>query len=1366
MLTTTLQLITTAIIGQYTFGNALPTPEDHLKAPPGEKRVTLIMDTSGSMMWGDEPQPCPWWYLNHNINGGNMNKNEQMKAAAIGCTSATDGFLDTWASQIDFAITGFGYLNGSPVRQLMGGNFTRDLGTLEATILNLEATGSTPLQWGILEGGKLHNDYWGAPPPSENVFECDQHFNVVMTDGQPNDCGGGCTTPLYNHVPCGAPTAFVPQTFPPQPHLAFCVVPGQCDVVGAANYYYTGPESPDAVCYAGSNGTPCTSDAQCTATGEECIAGYCGGVSGNQNITTYTIGFGTDVDAPLLRAIAAAGGGSYYAARNASQLSAAFNEILNRIVNRTGRFTPPTITSEGVYVGNDSYSASFKAVPGKPWIGNVKAHCVVPDLLDNGVYEHANTNDDCLFIHPDPPIGYQGNPGTYLETNAQPDDRFSTSTSFEADEGGVGFRILEDYYNGQIPFYNAGGDPGAFADQFGSRTNPRAFFDNTRPIAQRRILTWTDGSGYRDVYTLTDTEMVASGCHRTRLLSYLYGYDPDTVDCELNQPTALNVWPLGATVNAYPTILRWQDDCTSAPGACLLAVNMDDGGVHFFDTANGHEWSVVIPKELFNPGTTANYPLASILDQPTRDLARRPFLNGPMFRLHEDRNLNGIIDGSESAYLVFSLGQGGAGYYFMDVTTPFRVPSSAANPIFPLTATPGTWTENMRNAVAKPYIGRVRYSSLTQPVATAVIPSGQVWYQDRPDEPFNTPAVGLAPSFDTSDPSSLTFVGCPAFALQNRLDSAATGFDLCTEGYPLLFGIPVGNIDVGIAGGCGVDGDDYRSPPLWYHEGTDTNGTPAGAIGRFTFPVFDLDDGGDPNNPADYVVLEDLEGNELTPRLSGTRARLIPLSAPFVWEVWLTQRPFVLRIHVDGECNPNHGVLFGGFHYAKDRLFRACGGGDPCAACDVNDNGNCTSSPGECNAGSAQSVIQACQACDNDGNGNCTGGECGRFNDASCGVHNPYVAFVDLARINGPSLASGAAAQRFANRTVEGSSPLMFTRTCPAGYGGRCLHAGSPRGAAVVGTADLAFMTCPITAEVRAYEEGGVARAFYVGDQCGQMWKFWTDNGGDDWNAKRIFVVNEGLGTTAVNAESRVFRRFDRPVDLVISQCKGNRSIGVYFGTGNTSRPAQLDNLELPASQAASITAVPGARQPTRVVNHNIVGAFFDSGQWDDDLPPPTLSNFQDVTPLNATEFPQPFLTANEGWYFALNDDEQMLRDPLVFQGVAFYKTNQGIVQTTTCRPGRTRDRVYAVNNCTSLPAERRNYLNAAGNNITPTTEMGGRMQWSGEQDIGGNLLLYVPPEGPPIVSVSDTSGGSRANIVIPPRNARSLELLWRWRVF
>jgi hypothetical protein len=1344
MLTTTLTLITSATIGQFFFGNPLPLDTDHLKAPPGEKRVMLIMDVSGSMLGDDRYLSCAWFDnpaahggIPYNTGSPGMNKNEQMKAAAVGCLNGTDGFLDQWVEQVDFAITGFGYSFPPYVRPVLG--FTRNLTALENAVLALPAEGMTPMQLGILTGGRGHSQEENGTPVWDNsdvgVNACDQHFNIIMTDGIPNDCSGDCDytdNGGFSHVPCGAGQAFAPIDTGAA-HYSQCVDRLNCDVVGAADYYRDTAELPDAVC----------------------------SLDENQNITTFTIGFGSagDINEDLMRATAQVGGGRYYYAANATQLASAFNEIINAIVTRTGRFTTPSVNLEGLYVGNDAYSASFKAVAGKPWLGNLKAHCVVPTLLATGEYATGGPEDTCIFIHRTPPLGYTGNPRTYLATNATPVDRFSSTNSLEADIGGTGWRILNDYFGNQAPGWDGRTTPTGSAnpDNFAATFGP----SYTDFFSRRTILTWTSPtSGYVEAHTLDHLQMMAGGCERVRLMSYLHGYDPFTVDCDHAsgpRPTALNVWPLGASVNAHPTIIAWNSDCTAGPNRCVVALNMDDGGIHFFDTFNGHEHSVVIPRELFIPGTTANYPLSTVMDQPNAELTRRPFIDGPMFRLHDDRNGNGIIDSTEDAFLVFGLGHGGAGYYFMDISNAFStngegqlVPDND-NPIYPLTSQVGLWTEDLRNTLSAPYVGRVRYNSSTSPALSAVFGSGHVWQNDRPGEQVNRPAIGVRPAMDPFAPGDDVRrpITCDQLMASNGIPtdpgmSNASVFDFCREGVVT----PIPNLlgyDIGIAQTClGTDPDGYDMVigPLWYNEGVFPFNQTAGALGEITFGSFSLDPTIDANGQYDYVVLEDADQNELTPRLTGNQG------ANFTWNVWVASRPLFLRIHVDGRCTAGYtGVSISGLRWMADRILGGCGGGNPCTPCDTGNNNNCTGA--ECNPPQTREVLQACQRCDTDNNGNCSSSECGWANGGSCGEHNPFVAFVNMSKIN------GATPQAFTG-TEDGSAELLFTRECPSTFAGRCYDASSPTEVGAVGTADLQFMYCPIVAEVRAYEEGGVARAFYVGDQCGQMWKMWTDTNGDSWSAKRLFAVND-LATA--NVTSKDVRRFDRPVSVVVSQCRGDRSVGLYFGTGNTARPAALDNLD--GQDAAFVTMPPASTiigNRARVRNHDVVGVFFDSGQWNTGASR-TLADLQNITPNTAVEPAQLYNIGYDGWFWALNDDEQMLRDPLVFQGIAYFKTNAGDPSnaTTICRPGVTIDRVYAVDNCTSAPSD------PSGPGVGTGVS---REAWSGSQDIGGNMMVYTPKEGPPIVSVVDvTNGSAPANVITPRINARSLQMQMWWRL-
>ncbi|MCK6545824.1 hypothetical protein L6R52_08145 [Myxococcota bacterium] len=1262
-----------------------PTSEDHLRASQGEKRVTLVMDVSGSMASGALSTPA---CVHYNTANGvavpfYLNKNEQMKAALNGCVTATDGLFDQWASQIDFAIVAFGYnpANGPAVALVQ--NFTRSVPALETAVQGLPADWSTPMAWGVMEGHVAHQWWTDATP---NTYQCDQHFNILMTDGFPNDPAA----PTYTMFPCAAPVAIDPEEYNP---------------VNTTQYAWGGGTR-DAVC----------------------------GLNGEQPIATYTIGFGApgDFNPTLLTNMAAAGGGRYYYAGNAAQLASVFDDILSNITDRTVTFSPPSVQTDGLYVGNDVYVPSFRPRAQGPWVGNLKSYCVVPELDAVGNYVDEYVNDRCLFK----------SVAGVLVTNASPQDRFSLSRDTEADSGGVGEIFYRDYMNNQPPAYNAGGDP----DRFEAEFSP--FFE------RRNVITW-DNSGYKAARpdTMTDNEAFASGCAKTRLFAYLHGYDPNTVECRPgngggvavgnpNRPTQLADWPIGAAVNSMVTILRWDTNCNVA-GNCLVVFGADDGGVHFIDTATGRETTMLVPKHLFSPGTVANYPLANVLDQPSRLMSRRSYVDGGLMRLHDDVDGDGVIDNTETAYLVFGLGKGGRGLYFMDVRQRFNgtgfTPTSARNQVYPIVATRGNWTENLRDMVAKPWVGRVRMAGAATPEIMAVFGSGHEWYLTRPTELLNNPngLVGLQGPLEAGSAQTLTCANANAFAAYNGYRN--DGRDFC-EG--LLVTTPISPIigyDCIITGCSGIPRDQVFGP-LWYRENSGPGSTLAASIGMFQFRTLDL-------GPNDYLVFEDLDGNPLSDELTGTLAT--SATAPYTVPIWINA-PFRIRVHVDGVWSANQGVDFESLQWIPDTFAGGCLGGDPCASCDTNNDGECRDRVGECQAGSPQAVLQACILCDQDGDGECrrTDDECGLPDYRTCGPHYPFVVGVGINRIN------GATRRAWADTTDNGSVRLMFTKVCPAGVtagGGLCYDQ------TVANNTDLQFMNCPITAEVRAYDEGGVARAFYVGDQCGQMWKFHTNDGGRTWASKRVFRLTQNNAT----GQSRDFRKFDRAVELTVSTCKGGRAVGVYFGTGNTSRPGAMDNLMGPTRNTVQAVHL----------GSDMIGAWFDDGSWDTGNSR-SIADFKNVTPNRAFETVDPATTftsadAQMGWYIALRaaapaaatpiGGEQMLRDPLVFDGVAYYKTNQATQAATTCLPGRTLDRIYAVNACSSAPAD------PSGANAGAGTAAD-REAWSGDTAVGGGIFLYTPRTGQPILSHGDFSNQTAAQLIPPRPNARQIRMFLWWR--
>ncbi|MBV7314179.1 pilus assembly protein [Shewanella sp. NIFS-20-20] len=112
-----------------------------------------------------------------------------------------------------------------------------------------------------------------------------------------------------------------------------------------------------------------------------------------QTVNTYTIGFsdGANDAAPLLKKTAELGGGEYYAAKNASQLQAALQQVFSEILEVNASFTSPSIASNNfdrTQTFDSVYYAMFLPNKGPRWMGNLKKFKVSSrgDIVDvNGV---------------------------------------------------------------------------------------------------------------------------------------------------------------------------------------------------------------------------------------------------------------------------------------------------------------------------------------------------------------------------------------------------------------------------------------------------------------------------------------------------------------------------------------------------------------------------------------------------------------------------------------------------------------------------------------------------------------------------------------------------------------------------------------------------------------------------------------------------------------------------------------------------------------------------------------------------------------------------------------------------------------------
>jgi hypothetical protein len=339
-------------------------------------------------------------------------------------------------------------------------------------------------------------------------------------------------------------------------------------------------------------------------------------------------------------------------------------------------------------------------------------------------------------------------------------------------------------------------------------------------------------------------------------------------------------------------------------------------------------------------------------------------------------------------------------------------------------------------------------------------------------------------------------------------------------------------------------------------------------------------------------------------------------------------------------------------------------------------------------------------------------------NDAAVAAHNPTLFVVDNDKWNGP-------APRSFTGPASGAVVMRVARNCNSTDTGTCIDQ--------TRVPALAQLVCPITAEVSAYTEGDTMRALYFGTECGEIWKLFSNDGGFNWDVRRILALN----TTGRTGQSKNFRKIMRKLDIVPTTCSGTRSVGIYFGTGNEQRPQAQDEL-------ADIALNDG---------RDVVGVVWDNGLIND----LRVTNLQDITATSYNTLSARTIAANgrSGWYMRLPAQERMLRDPLVFEGVAYFKTRQPTSNATECTEGSGTDVVYAVNNCNG-DAVRDSNGDGTINNATDRTA------WSGTTDIGANLLVFTPKNDAPILSIAptDETAAGRLNTTRP----RNVPRVYQWR--
>jgi type IV pilus assembly protein PilY1 len=402
-----------------------------------------------------------------------------------------------------------------------------------------------------------------------------------------------------------------------------------------------------------------------------------GGLPGKQVVNTYTIGFGGGISASglaLLQQAASKGGGKYYNADNADQLSTSLQGALTDILAVNSSFVAPSLSINAfnkLYDRDDVYFALFKPSSSVDWDGNVKRFklCNTADVTTYG----------CTYGDV---IDYLGHSAVDTTTSKIKDSAVSywsldTSVPDGADvnKGGAGAMITQNSAVPRTLYTYRGSYTGLSASAPATpitvvATSGNALYDAA--INDPTILGLSDTSGSASTTNSADTTAV------TTLINWMRGQDAydtrldnGTDTGHTGNTTEARSWNFSDPLHSRPVAITYgcvgSGPCTSTSTPIVkLFVGNNDGTIRILNADSGAEEWAFIPSEMLS----SQYALAQDADGDHIygiDDTASFWIN--------DINNDGVIDptAGDFVYMYVGMRRGGRNIYAFDVTPPAKL---------------------------------------------------------------------------------------------------------------------------------------------------------------------------------------------------------------------------------------------------------------------------------------------------------------------------------------------------------------------------------------------------------------------------------------------------------------------------------------------------------------------------------------------------------------------------------------------------------------------------------------------------------------------------------------------------------------------
>ncbi|MDH3276118.1 MAG: PilC/PilY family type IV pilus protein, partial [Gammaproteobacteria bacterium] len=406
---------------------------------------------------------------------------------------------------------------------------------------------------------------------------------------------------------------------------------------------------------------------------------------GDQFVTTHTIGF--TINLPILQAAADVSGGDYYLADDVENLTLALLQIFKEANEQELAFTAPAVAVNAFNRTqnlNDLYMSVFRSQTKIHWPGNLKKYRLTSRTVVDG-------NGDTVLVREitdsngapavDPLTGFFAETAKSFWTVGGPDGR-------EVELGGAANQLLDPltrkvYTNNGNSNLTAGTNSLSSANAASFTLGDFGLSGATGEPTIEQMMDWMRGADVRD---------------------------------EDNNPATTQRNVMGDPLHSQPATLVYGGSPGNEDVVIYAATN--DGYLHAIDAATGIELWSFVPKELL--------PRAAALMFNPESNYKSYGIDGDVVPVFLDRDNNGIIEGTDFAYLVFGLRRGGSSYYALDVTDK-NSPKLLWNASYP----------GMGQSWSRPVVTRVKLDDpgLNSESAVVIVGAGYDPVHDTPTFP-------------------------------------------------------------------------------------------------------------------------------------------------------------------------------------------------------------------------------------------------------------------------------------------------------------------------------------------------------------------------------------------------------------------------------------------------------------------------------------------------------------------------------------------------------------------------------------------------------------------------------------------------------